>query len=554
MATNFIQEGRALDYTASGSDIQEISLIFGQIQAAGKLTGERLLQLQERAIPIGPAIAKTMGIAESAVKDAVTKGEVDLKTFEEAFNSLNEQGQFAFEGMEQASRTLSGRISTLKDNFALLQNDVGQQLLPAFKAITTAFTTLIQSIRESDVFKQLLVDIGNNIPNAIALAVRGIIFFNNAFQNTRIFLNDISILFDRFIGTIAEVAISVIKSGNAVREFFGQEPKTDTLEFLEAFSEVTAESAFATEQANQKIARSRDELNKFIQESGKLVIETYESEKAAVEAEADATVVANEKKMTSLQSFFTLRETLEAARAAVVQERREGEALIQEEQDNSAIQRLINAFGREEAATIAFQAQQLINQKKFEEAKVLLKKKTLEADKKLKAQEDANEKARLQNLRGTLGTIASLTSSNNKTLFRIGKAAAITQATIDGFGAVQKALNSAPPPFNFALAALVGAATAANVSKIASQQPPAFQDGGIVPGNSFSGDNVAAQVNSGEVILNREQQAQTLFAIANGAGGGGERVTNVTVELDGEVVGRAVSRQVADGLELGEIA
>ncbi len=43
----------------SGSDIKEITLIFGQVAAAGKLTGERLLQLQERAIPIGPAIAET---------------------------------------------------------------------------------------------------------------------------------------------------------------------------------------------------------------------------------------------------------------------------------------------------------------------------------------------------------------------------------------------------------------------------------------------------------------------------------------------------------------
>ena len=42
-----------------------------------------------------------------------------------------------------------------------------------------------------------------------------------------------------------------------------------------------------------------------------------------------------------------------------------------------------------------------------------------------------------------------------------------------------------------------------------------FATGGIVGGNSKSGDRVLVRVNSGEMILNAAQQAQ-LFAIANG--------------------------------------
>ena len=34
--------------------------------------------------------------------------------------------------------------------------------------------------------------------------------------------------------------------------------------------------------------------------------------------------------------------------------------------------------------------------------------------------------------------------------------------------------------------------------------------GGIVPGSSFTGDNMLARVNSGEMILNQQQQAQLL--------------------------------------------
>lgn len=43
---------------------------------------------------------------------------------------------------------------------------------------------------------------------------------------------------------------------------------------------------------------------------------------------------------------------------------------------------------------------------------------------------------------------------------------------------------------------------------------PAFANGGVVPGTSYSGDKLLARVNSGEMILNRNQQA----ALASGGG------------------------------------
>ena len=130
-------------------------------------------------------------------------------------------------------------------------------------------------------------------------------------------------------------------------------------------------------------------------------------------------------------------------------------------------------------------------------------------------------KDRVQNLQSTLGTISTLMTSNDKTLFTIGKAAAIATATIDGVLAVQKALASAPPPFNIVLAAITGVAAAVNVAKIASQQPPKFAEGGFVPGNRASGDQVTVKANSRELMLNMEQQASLFNMIKSGNGGGG---------------------------------
>ena len=140
---------------AVGTPVNDLTLIFGQVAAAGKLTGERLLQLQERAIPIGPALAKTMGVAEESIKDLVSKGEVDFATFEKAFASLSEKGGVAFEGMAKRSETLEGVISTLKDNFSLLAADIGKAFLPVLKQVATAMTSFIQFIRDNPVIASL---------------------------------------------------------------------------------------------------------------------------------------------------------------------------------------------------------------------------------------------------------------------------------------------------------------------------------------------------------------------------------------------------------------
>ena len=69
-----------------------------------------------------------------------------------------------------------------------------------------------------------------------------------------------------------------------------------------------------------------------------------------------------------------------------------------------------------------------------------------------------------------------------------------------------------------AAVASLGAVVAAAIQSAKSQK---FANGGIVGGSSFTGDRVTASVNSGEMILNRSQQAN-LFRMANGSGSGGQ--------------------------------
>lgn len=74
-----------------------------------------------------------------------------------------------------------------------------------------------------------------------------------------------------------------------------------------------------------------------------------------------------------------------------------------------------------------------------------------------------------------------------------------------------------------AAVAALGAVVAAAISAASKPNIQRFANGGIVGGSSFTGDRVSAQVNSGEMILNKTQQAN-LFKLANG-GGTGKEVT-----------------------------
>lgn len=102
-------------------------------------------------------------------------------------------------------------------------------------------------------------------------------------------------------------------------------------------------------------------------------------------------------------------------------------------------------------------------------------------------------------------------------------------------------------PFAAAAAGAVGALQVGAVFA-AQPQPPKFETGGIVLGNSFTGDKVPALVNSGEMILNREQQAE-LFNMANGQGSGrGEITVVVPVSLDGKVIATSTAKLIDDGI------
>jgi len=106
-----------------------------------------------------------------------------------------------------------------------------------------------------------------------------------------------------------------------------------------------------------------------------------------------------------------------------------------------------------------------------EEIRQLQAAKNLEFDKKVEDTRTAIVKAAIENRSKLMGMAVEGAMRLGKALFGESKGMAIAQALIDTYQSANVALKSAPPPFNFALAAANVAAGLVNVNKIRQMKP-----------------------------------------------------------------------------------
>lgn len=121
----------------------------------------------------------------------------------------------------------------------------------------------------------------------------------------------------------------------------------------------------------------------------------------------------------------------------------------------------------------------------------------------------------------SLGSLAKSFAKDEKQRAKMEKGLAIGKALISSGVAIAQGTAQAmsvPFPANIAAIVTTVATIAANIATaISTIKQAEFATGGIVGGTSYTGDNVPVRVNSGEMILNREQQTR-LFEIANTGG------------------------------------
>ena len=270
-------------------------------------------------------------------------------------------------------------------------------------------------------------------------------------------------------------------------------------------------------------------------------LELLEQEHLArmAEIEEEAYLIQEEKRAE--------REELELENKLAKAESEEEEFNLKIEAEQERLNRLLSLD--EEA-----KAKQFETQEAYENA-------VMQSEKRISELQDAQIKARITkattslqsigSIMGSMSQIMSAFDSENAESAKAQKVLALGELAVQTGVAIAQGISSAmsvPFPGNLAAIATTIATVVANIATAKKTIESAkFATGGIVGGNSYTGDNVNVRVNSGEMILNTRQQAE-LFAVANGQ----PTSSGIDYNLLGATMAEAVASQPAPILDYSE--
>lgn len=149
--------------------LDRISLAYGQMLAKGKVTGEELRQMTEVGVPLTQALADSMGITTAKLSKMIEAGKVGIPDLNSAVSSLT-TGTGKFAGMmEKQSKTMSGMLSTLKDNFAQFGRDVGEEAFEQVKGSIQDLLNTMDKASKDGTLAEVAEEIGNSINTLVQI-------------------------------------------------------------------------------------------------------------------------------------------------------------------------------------------------------------------------------------------------------------------------------------------------------------------------------------------------------------------------------------------------
>lgn len=171
----------------SADKMSRIAIAYGQMSSAGKVHLEDVKQMIEAGFNPLQEISESTGESMESLYDRISKGTISVDEITASMERATSEGGKYFKSMEKQSQTVSGMVSTLKDNAQQLLGDVvkpitesiGTQLLPsaidAVEQLTTAFKTNgVEGLIGAGgrIIANLLTGIARGLPNIITIAVQ----------------------------------------------------------------------------------------------------------------------------------------------------------------------------------------------------------------------------------------------------------------------------------------------------------------------------------------------------------------------------------------------
>jgi tape measure domain-containing protein len=145
-----IETIRMLGDTAGGNAQKMDSIVRGYNKALlkGKVDMESLNMIAEAGVPIFNDLGSVVGKSGTKLFKAISAGKISTEDLTKAFKKMTGKGGIFFEGMKIASETLSGKVSTLKDNVGLAAAELGTVLAPILKDTTDYLIDVSRQARQ----------------------------------------------------------------------------------------------------------------------------------------------------------------------------------------------------------------------------------------------------------------------------------------------------------------------------------------------------------------------------------------------------------------------
>lgn len=148
----------------TNSSYEEIGHIFTTVAGNGKLMTEQLRMLSARGLNIAAELGKQLGKTEAEIRDMVTKGQIDFKTFANAMDK-------AFgEHAKDANKTFTGALSNMRAALSRIGADLATPAFENLRKAINSLTPVIDGVHES--LKPLIEILTKGMEKASEYAVK----------------------------------------------------------------------------------------------------------------------------------------------------------------------------------------------------------------------------------------------------------------------------------------------------------------------------------------------------------------------------------------------
>ena len=504
------------DTNFKGAMTNEMDTIGGKLSNLGDRWDQMWIGIAESGVSdwIGD-IFDAMGGHFQKFEELFTTGaiEKELESWKVAFSLIWEHAQKVWKDMGDSYNTFAAKMGFSETE------GLWDGFVSGMKQVPIAYGGLLQVL---GLFPEAMGDIANLAGKA--------------------FFTQLGVWMDRAMESFGEAVKSMANPGKALWDSFNGNYRLP----MTVFADNMKESATGANDVAETIAKG-----------GAAIMEKYEGKIGAIGVKMADAVAKTQKLHDEARSLLEegvapltapkdiavdVPHLLGLPTAETPEELGPDKQTIYEKQEEQLAERL----ARKQAQIDKANATALERNKAFNE------KKAAQDKQDAKDLADYQRKEKLAGAANLADGLADIAAAFGKKGAVAHKVLATTAATIDMYAGATAAMAAPDLPFSTRAIAAAGviASGMANIASINSAG--SYANGGIIPGNSPSGDRLQANVNSGEMILNQKQQAN-LFKIADGGSNSGGNVTvnnygndNVETKTDSDGNMQIIIRQAAD--------